>query len=134
MGSGGFINITQNSKKIVFTGTFTSGGLDIQIKDGQVKILQEGKRKKFKTLVEQITFSGRYAREAKKHVLYVTERCVFALLSEGLTLIEIAPGIDLEKDILALMDFKPLISKELKLMPAEIFQENWGGLKSIMQA
>ena len=134
MGSGGFINITQNSKKIIFTGTFTSGGLDIQINNGQVKILQEGKRKKFKTRVEQITFSGKYAREAKKHVFYVTERCVFALLPEGLTLIEIAPGIDLEKDVLAFMDFKPHISKDLKLMPAAIFEETWGGLKGIMQA
>ena len=134
MGAGGFVNITQNSKKLVFTGTFTSGGLEVQIKDRQVKVIKEGKHQKFKTVVEQITFSGKYARQAKKNVLYVTERCVFSLRPEGLTLIEIAPGIDLEKDVLAHMDFRPLISKELKLMPTEIFDENWGGLKNVMLA
>jgi propionate CoA-transferase len=134
MGPGGFVNITQNAKKLVFTGTFTSGGLDVQIKDGKVKILSEGKHKKFKTQVEQITFSGKYAKKKGQYVLYVTERCVFALRPEGLTLIEIAPGIELERDILAFMDFKPIISKELKLMPAEIFEETWGGLKAIMKA
>lgn len=134
MGPGGFINITQSAKKLVFTGTFTSGGLDVEIKNGQVLINKEGKHKKFKDQVEQITFSGKYAREAGQYVLYVTERCVFSLRPEGFTLVEIAPGVDLEKDILAHMDFKPLVSPELKLMPAEIFQENWGGLKSIMNA
>lgn len=134
MGPGGFINITQNSKRIVFAGTFTSGGLNVKIADGQVKILQEGGRRKFKTLVDQITFSGRYAKEKGQYVLYVTERCVFSLLPEGLTLIEIAPGINLENDILALMDFKPNISRDLKLMPPELFKETWGGLKDIMLA
>ncbi len=132
MGTGGFVNITQNAKKLVFTGTFTSGGLVSEVKDGKIKILKEGKHKKFKALVEQITFSGKYARELNQKVLYVTERCVFSLRPEGLTLIEIAPGADLEKDILAHMDFKPLISENLKLMPAELFEENWGGLKPIM--
>lgn len=133
MGTGGFVNITQKSKKIVFTGTFTSGGLDARIENGQVKICQEGKHKKFKTQVEQITFSGKNARKNGQYVLYVTERCVFALRPEGLTLIEIAPGVDLERDILAQMDFKPLISKDLKMMPAELFQETWGGLKDLMK-
>ena len=133
MGSGGFINITQNSKKLVFTGTFTSGGLDVRIEGGQAKILREGKHRKFKTHVEQITFSGKYAREAGMNVSYVTERCVFALRPEGLTLTEIAPGVDLDRDILAQMDFKPIISRELKPMPAAIFEENWGGLKDIMR-
>jgi propionate CoA-transferase len=134
MGPGGFVNITQAAKKLVFTGTFTSGGLEIEITDGKVKILKEGKHRKFKAQVEQITFSGKYAKKKGQYVLYVTERCVFALHPGGLTLIEIAPGIDLEKDILAFMDFKPNISKDCKLMPAELFKETWGGLKSIMQA
>ena len=132
MGPGGFINITQNAGKLVFTGTFTSGGLRAEVKNGEIHILEEGRHKKFKTAVEQITFSGKYARAAGRYVLYVTERCVFALRGEGLTLVEIAPGVDLEKDILAHMDFRPIISNELKLMPAAIFEENWGGLKDIM--
>ena len=134
MGTGGFVDITQNAKKLVFTGTFTSGGLASEIKDGKISILQEGRHKKFKVLVEQITFSGKYARALNQNVLYVTERCVFSLRPEGLALIEIAPGIDLEKDILAHMDFKPLIGEDLKQMPAELFEESWGGLKDIMQA
>ncbi len=134
MGAGGFINITQKSKKTVFTGTFTYGGLEAVITDGKLKIIKEGKHKKFKSNVEQITFSGKYARQARKKVLYVTERCVFALLPEGLTLVEIAPGIDLEKDILSQMEFKPLISRDLKEMPAGIFNETWGELKGLMQA
>ena len=134
MGSGGFVNITQNSKKLVFTGTFTSGGFASEIRDGRLRIIKEGRFIKFLENVEQITFSGKYARLAKKNVVYVTERCVFALRPEGLTLIEIAPGANLERDILAQMAFKPLIAADLKPMPAEIFEENWGGLKKIMGA
>jgi propionate CoA-transferase len=133
MGPGGFINITQNAKKLVFTGTFTSGGLEAEVKDGKIRILREGRHRKFKTAVEQITFSGKYARAAGRYVLYVTERCVFALRPEGLALVEIAPGIDLEKDILAQMDFKPVIGGDLRQMPAGIFEENWGGLGEIMR-
>lgn len=132
MGPGGFVNITQAAKKLVFTGTFTSGGFQAEVTGGQLKILKEGRFKKFLPNVEQITFSGKYARLAGKNVLYVTERCVFALRPEGFTLIEIAPGVDLERDILAQMEFKPLIAADLKPMPAEIFEESWGGLKRIM--
>lgn len=134
MGSGGFVNITQNSKKLVFTGTFTSGGFVSEVRDGRLRIIKEGRFQKFLRNVEQITFSGKYARLAKKNVLYVTERCVFALRPEGLTLTEVAPGADLERDILAQMAFKPLIASDLRTMPAEIFRETWGGLKSIMGA
>jgi len=133
MGPGGFINITKSSKKLVFTGTFTSGGFEAEISGGQLKILKEGRYGKFKRAVEQITFSGKYARDSGQRVLYVTERCVFSLRPQGLTLIEIAPGVDLEKDILSLMEFKPVISENLKLMPAEIFRETWGGLKEYIQ-
>jgi propionate CoA-transferase len=134
MGTGGFINITQCTKKLVFTGTFTSGGLEAEIKDRQMRITKEGRFVKFKQQVEQITFSGKYAIRAKQPVLYITERCVFALRPEGLTLVEIAPGIDLERDILARMEFRPVISRDLKQMPSEVFDETWGGLKAIMSA
>ena len=118
-GCGGFINITQNAKKVIFCGTFTA----IQIENGELKIVQDGNMNKFLKQVEQVTFSGRYAKRVKREVLYVTERAVFKLTEDGLMLIEIAPGVNLEKDILAHMDFVPLISKDLKLMDACIFEE-----------
>lgn len=122
-GCGGFINITQNAKRVVFCGTFTAGGLDVAVENGQLHILQEGKSRKFLNHVEQITFSGNYAKRLNKEVLYITERAVFKLTKDGLMLIEIAPGVDLEKDVLAHMDFKPLISKDLKLMDEFLFRE-----------
>lgn len=122
-GCGGFINISQNTKKVIYCGTFTAGGLKIDIKDSQIKITQEGKVVKFLEEVEQITFSGDYAIENNQEVLYITERAVFKLTKEGLTLIEIAPGIDLDKDVLAQMKFKPIISKDLKLMDEKLFRE-----------
>ena len=129
IGCGGFINITTSSKKVVFCGTFTTGGLKVTAEDGKVKILQEGNHLKFIDHVEQITFSGKYAAKNKKPILYVTERAVFTLRDGEVTLIEIAPGIDLEKDILAHMEFKPSIAPDLKLMPEEIFYPEWGKLK-----
>ena len=121
-GCGGFINITQNAKRVVFCGTFTAGGLEVAVENGKLHILQEGKSRKFMNHVEQITFSGKYAQRLGKDVLYITERAVFRLTKDGLMLTEIAPGVDLEKDILAHMDFKPVISKDLKLMDDFIFQ------------
>ncbi|MBU5485652.1 acyl CoA:acetate/3-ketoacid CoA transferase [Clostridium sp. MSJ-11] len=128
-GCGGFINISQNSKKMVFCGTFTAGGLKIKIQDKKLTIENEGKAKKFVEHVEQISFSGEYARETGQSVLYITERAVFRLEEDGLTLIEVAPGIDLEKDILNQMNFKPIISKNLKLMDERIFIDEPMGLK-----
>jgi len=130
VGPGGFINISQNSKNIVFVGTLTAGGLKVSVEEGNVRIEQEGKERKFIDQVEQKTFSGRYAAMNKLPVLYVTERCVFKLREEGLELVEIAPGIDLEKDILALMAFKPIIDKEPQLMDPRIFQPEPMGLKN----
>ena len=134
IGCGGFINITTASKKVVYCGTFTTGGLKVTAKDGKVQILQEGNHKKFLDHVEQITFSGKYAAKAKKPILYVTERAVFELIDGEVTLVEIAPGIDLEKDILPQMGFKPRISPDLKLMPEEIFYPEWGKLKQHIEA
>ncbi|SDF81882.1 acyl CoA:acetate/3-ketoacid CoA transferase [Sporolituus thermophilus] len=128
-GCGGFINITQNAKRVVFCGTFTAGGLQVKIADGKLEIVNEGKAKKFLKHVEQITFSGAYAQKVKQPVMYITERAVFKLTPEGMMLTEIAPGVDLEKDILAQMEFKPIISPDLKLMDERIFLEKPMGLK-----
>ncbi|MDN5299657.1 MAG: propionate CoA-transferase [Clostridiales bacterium] len=133
VGPGGFINISQNSKKVVFCGTFTAGGLKTEVKDGKLVILNEGAKQKFVEQVDHITFSGQYASQVGQPVLYVTERAVFKLEAGGLTLIEVAPGIDVERDILSQMAFKPRISEDLKQMPAEIFETNWGGLQNVMK-
>ena len=126
-GCGGFINISQNTKTVIFCGNFTAGGLDIGVEDGKLIIKQEGRSKKFVKQVEQITFSGKYAQETGQKVLYVTERAVFTLTPEGVTLIEIAPGIDLEKDVLQQMEFKPVIG-DYKLMDERIFRPEKMGI------
>jgi propionate CoA-transferase len=128
-GCGGFIDITQNAKKVVFCGTLTTKGLQVEIGDGKLKILQEGSIKKFVKNVEHITFSGEYARKLGKEVLYVTERAVFRLGKSGLVLEEIAPGVDLERDVLAKMDFSPTVSSELKVMDEKIFKEAKMGIQ-----
>jgi propionate CoA-transferase len=128
-GPGGFINISQSAKKVVFVGTFTAGKLETALQGGKLQIVNEGMEKKFVNLVEQKTFSGKYAAQKKQPVLYITERCVFTLTEEGLELTEIAPGIDLEKDILALMDFRPVINKPPRLMDGRIFAQGPMGLR-----
>lgn len=128
-GPGGFIDISQNAKKVCFIGTFTAGGLDVAVDDGKLRIKTEGREKKFVLNVEQRTFSGRYAAQIKQEVLYITERAVFKLCDEGIELIEIAPGIDLDKQVLALMDFKPVIRKPPKLMDERIFRYAAMGIK-----
>jgi propionate CoA-transferase len=122
-GAGGFINISQNAKKVVFVGTFGAGRLRVAAVDGKLKILQEASSRKFVERVEHVTFSGAFAAERCQSVLYVTERCVFALRSDGLELIEVAPGIDIERDVLALMDFKPVIRRDPAPMDERIFRE-----------
>lgn len=121
-GVGGFMNISQPAKQVVFLGTFTAGGLETSFAGGKLKIVAEGRSRKFTRQVEHVTFSGNYAREKGKRVLYITERAVFRLTAAGVELIEIAPGIDLERDILANMDFKPAISPALTAMPMACFQ------------
>jgi propionate CoA-transferase len=133
-GAGGFINISQNAKTVVFVGTFTAGDLAVELEDGKVRIESEGTMRKFVKQVEHRTFSGREARRRGQQVLYVTERCVFRLAEGGLELTEIAPGIDLERDVLSQMDFMPAISTELKLMDPAIFSASALGLRERMLA
>ena len=120
-GAGGFINISQNAKKVVFVGTFTAGGLQIAIENGRLRIVREGKLKKFVREVEHRTFSGSYAVKRGQPVLYVTERCVFKLTRDGLELTEVAPGIDIERDILAQMEFRPIMRRDPAIMDGRIF-------------
>ena len=127
-GCGGFINISQNAKKMVFVGTFTAGPTKVTVDDGKLVILKEGGIKKFVNEVEQVTFSGKTALMNGLDVIFITERCVFTLTKDGVELKEIAPGVDLEKDILAYMDFKPIIKKP-KLMDKRIFLLPQMGLK-----
>ncbi|MDB5489430.1 MAG: acyl CoA:acetate/3-ketoacid CoA transferase [Reyranella sp.] len=130
-GAGGFINISQSARKLVFAGTFTSGGLQIAVEDGAVRIVREGSVRKFVAKVEQITFSGTRAAETRQTVLYVTERCVLRRSAAGVELIEVAPGIDIDRDILAQMDFRPLIG-DVQLMDTRIFGIGSMGLDQML--
>jgi propionate CoA-transferase len=131
VGPGGFINISSSAKKVVFVGTMTVGA-KYAVQDGKIVILKEGSRKKFVKQVDHVTFSGKYARKIGKPVFYVTERSVFSLEAVGLTLIERAPGLEVEKDIISAMEFRPKISPALKEMPRELFMPQWGKLRQIM--
>ncbi|WP_198435156.1 acyl CoA:acetate/3-ketoacid CoA transferase [Aerococcus urinae] len=132
-GPGGFINISQNTKNLVFVGTLTVGGKS-HIEDGKLVIDEQGRGPKFLKEVEQVSFSGKYAQENDQNILYVTERAVFDLHEGKVRLIEIAPGIDLQKDVLDQMEFEPEIAEDLKEMNPDIFKEEWGGLKEIIDA
>ncbi|KAF4558106.1 acyl CoA:acetate/3-ketoacid CoA transferase [Pseudomonas sp. CES] len=134
IGAGGFINISQRSKKVVFCGTFMNGA-SLEIRNGKLSVVDEGKTRKFIRNVEQITFSGTVAQRDKKEVMYVTERCVFELDEDGgMTLVEIAPGIDMEKDIISLMEFRPRVSPDLREMPRSLFSDSWGELGEVMSS
>lgn len=131
-GAGGFINISQNAKKVVFVGTFVAGDLEVECNDGALVIRKDGDIRKFVAAVEHVTFSGDVARKQGKTVLYVTERCVFRLTAEGMELTEVAPGVDIQRDILAKMDFTPLMPTTPKLMDARIFAQDPMNLRDSM--
>src|SRR5262249_7753118 len=131
-GCGGFINISQNARKVVFVGTFTCNGLKLEIGNGRLRILEEGRHRKFVPAVEQVTFSGKRAQETGHETLYGTERAVFQLTEKGMRLEEIAPGIDLEHEVLAQMGFSPEIKRPLGAMDPRIFWNEPMGLKALL--
>ena len=128
-GAGGFIDITANGRNLVFSGYFTAGGLDLAIEDSKLKIIKEGKARKFTREVEHVTFSGRRARTNNQNVMYITERCVIALEPQGLTVVEIAPGIDLHRDVLGQADIELRVSPNLKTMDTRLFRPERMGLQ-----
>ena len=120
IGPGGFIEIAQNAKKVVFCGTFDAQGSRLEWSGGRLHVLQPGKVRKFVQHVERITFAAAYARRTGQEVLYITERAVFRLASQGLELIEVAPGIEIDRDLLPYMDFRPQITA-VASMPSSVF-------------
>jgi len=126
-GCGGSIDISQNAKHTVYCGSFAVKSEQIINEEG-IKVTHPGKFKKFVKQVQQISFSGKYAVEKKQKVLYVTERAVFQLATKGLELVEIAPGIDLQKDVLDMMEFEPIISPDLKTTSKKVFEDGLLGL------
>ena len=129
VGTGGFIDICQNTQKVVFCGTLTAGGLKTAIHDQKLTIQQEGRFKKFIEKVPEITFNGKEAIARGQEVYYVTERAVFKLTAQGLELIEIAPDMAIEEDIVQQMGFRPIISDTLQVMDARLFSEAIMGIK-----
>ena len=130
-GPGGFIDISSATKTVVFCGTLVGKAM-LQTDDGKISVLEEGKIRKFKKHVEQITFAGKYTKPDQT-ILYVTERCVFKLIDGVMTVVEIAPGLDLQRDILDQMDFTPAVAKDLKTMDPALFCETWGQLADHMK-
>jgi propionate CoA-transferase len=128
-GCGGFIDISQNAKRVLFMGTFTTGGIRIAVENGQVRILQEGRVKKFVAACDQITFCSQFAGPQGQEVFYITERCVFKLTEGRLELIEVAPGIDIARDILPQMEFAPVIRKVAPMDP-RLFREPMMGIRA----
>ena len=126
-GAGGFINISQNARRLVFAGSFTTGGLKLTVVDGKLSIEREGRARKFVNQVEQVTYNAKLGFESQQPVLYVTERAVFELTREGIKLVEYAPGVDIEKDIIQHMDFLPLMD-DVRLMDEDIFKAKIMGL------
>ena len=121
VGPGGFIDIAQNARNVVFCGTFEAKGVALSTGDGTLTITRHGDVRKLVRAVDQITFSGIQANAQGQQVVYVTERAVFRLGAQGLELHEIAPGVDVQTDILGRMDFQPVIPTEPAIMPSRLF-------------
>ena len=130
-GVGGFVNISQGAKAVVFCGTFTAGGLSVDVGEGRLRIVKEGRFRKFVERVEQITFSGELAAGRGQRVQFITERAVLVITKDGLMVTEMAPGVDLERDILGQMAFRPLVSPDLRIMDARIFRDELMGLRVV---
>jgi propionate CoA-transferase len=134
VGIGGFVNISQNARKVVFSGTFTSGGLKIACEDGALTILNEGRHGKFVREIEQICYNAAFAAEEGRTAIFVTERAVFEGTRDGLRLVELAPGIDLERDVLAHMQFRPKIADDVRTMDRRLFRPEPMGLSTDLEA
>lgn len=130
MGTGGFINISQNTKKVIFSGTLTAGGLKTEIENGSVRIAQEGRFQKLVPHVSEITFNGMDALRRGQEVIYITERAVFRLTPTGLELCEIAPGLNVEQDVIRHMGFRPQIADDLKEMDRRLFLPQPMGIRN----
>jgi acyl CoA:acetate/3-ketoacid CoA transferase len=128
-GAGGFVDITANARNIVFSGYMTAGGLELNLEGGRLTIVSEGRNKKFVPELEQVTFSGRMAKQRGQNVLYVTERAVIRMEPEGLTVVEIAPGIDLERDVLGRAAIPLRVSPDLREMDSRLFRPEPMGLE-----
>ncbi len=134
VGIGGFINISQNARHVIFSGTFTAGGLEVACHDGALRIVQEGRHRKFVDRIAHVSYSAPFAAEEGRTAVFVTERAVFRTVDGALELIEIAPGIDLEKDVLAHMGFRPRIASDLKRMDKRLFAQAPMNLRHDMDA
>jgi propionate CoA-transferase len=131
-GAGGFIDITQNAKKIVFCAAFSADGTEYAFEDNKIRIIKEGAVRKMVKKVAQISFNGKMARDKGQKVIFVTERAVFELVREGIMLTEVMPGIDLQKDVLDQMDFVPMIRPNLKTGNTDLFKDGPFGLKQFI--
>ena len=134
IGVGGFINISQNAKCVVFGGTLTAGDLDIGWENGRTVIRREGRHRKFVPKLEQICYSADIGRAQGQVALFVTERAVFRVGADGLELIEIAPGLDAERDVIAHMGFRPRVARDLRTMDARLFAPGLMGLADEVHA
>jgi propionate CoA-transferase len=124
VGPGGFMDIAQNARKVVFCGTFDAKGADYRIGGGRLRVERHGEIRKFVNTVQQITFSGIEALRASHQAVYVTERAVFRLTEQGMVLAEVAPGADVRRDVLERMDFAPLVPRQPVAMAAGYFTED----------
>jgi propionate CoA-transferase len=124
VGIGGFINISQYAKHVIFSGTFTAGGLEVACGDCGLRIIKEGRHRKFVNRIEQVSYSGPFAAKEGRTSIFITERATFRTVEGGLELIEIAPGIDLEKDVFRQMGFRPRLAPDLRRMDERLFAQS----------